>query len=61
MRHCLTEWNLQNRIMGQHDIDLSNLGRTKKQTLRPIICTHVIDSRLNRAQETIEIVTHLIT
>ncbi len=63
VRHGLTQWNAQKRIMGQSDIPLSAKGRAQARwlarQLRPRGIAAIYASDLARARETAEIIaTH---
>lgn len=61
MRHGQSQWNLENRFTGFHDIDLSDLGREEAaqagQRIKAggIVFDHVFTSTLQRAYHTAQI------
>lgn len=59
IRHGQTAWNLENRIQGQTDIPLNNLGIAQvselKKKLGDIVFTRCFSSDLKRASETAQI------
>jgi broad specificity phosphatase PhoE len=58
IRHGQTDWNIQGRIQGSHDIPLNETGRSQAELLakgmdsRPV--TRIFSSTLTRAMETAE-------
>jgi uncharacterized phosphatase len=62
VRHGVTDWNLHGRVMGHHDIPLNDLGRNQARSLQTLMntihCSHIFYSPLQRAQETMEIISH---
>lgn len=59
VRHGQTEWNLENRVQGTTNIELTELGREEAYKLQPLVkeinVDVVISSPLIRARETAEI------
>ena len=67
VRHGETDWNLERRLQGQHDIPLNVLGRTQASRcgsiLRDLLARHgrsapafdYVSSPLGRARETMEL------
>ena len=62
VRHGQTEWNLESRIQGSEDIDLTDAGRAEAYELKNLIADIDIDvvftSPLVRARETAEILAN---
>ncbi|MBX3039107.1 MAG: histidine phosphatase family protein [Bdellovibrionaceae bacterium] len=60
IRHGQTDWNLQKRLQGSHDIPLNETGREQARVLQPFFDNHKIDllcaSPLGRAQETLRLI-----
>lgn len=60
VRHGQTEYNKDNKIMGQIDIPLNEVGLHQAQvvakTLQHLEISHIISSPLKRAQQTSEII-----
>lgn len=60
IRHGQTDWNLQKRLQGAHDIPLNETGREQARVLKPFFAQHPIDllcaSPLGRAQETLRLI-----
>ncbi|WP_217430425.1 histidine phosphatase family protein [Parasulfitobacter algicola] len=56
VRHGQSEWNATHRLQGQADINLSELGKTQADNLRPVIESikpcRAISSDLQRVQDT---------
>ncbi|HCD45176.1 MAG TPA: histidine phosphatase family protein [Lachnoclostridium sp.] len=58
IRHGQTDWNIQGRIQGSHDIPLNEMGRSQAELLakgmdsRPV--SRIFSSTLTRAMETAE-------
>lgn len=59
VRHGQTEWNLENKVQGTADIELTELGRNEAYKLQDLVkeieVDIVISSPLSRAKETAEI------
>ena len=67
VRHGLTDWNVQHRLQGRHDVPLNALGRAQAvrcgEILRDLLCATAVSaedldyvsSPLIRARKTMEI------
>lgn len=59
VRHGQTEWNIENKVQGTADIELTELGRNEAYKLQDLVkeieIDIVISSPLSRAKETAEI------
>ncbi len=59
VRHCVTEWNLQQRSQGHTDIPLHPIGRKQAEKMRELChtfpITHFWSSPLSRAWQTMQI------
>jgi broad specificity phosphatase PhoE len=60
MRHGETDWNREGRVMGRHEVELNQLGRTQveaaarfAQTIKPDL---IVTSPLMRARQSAEII-----
>lgn len=64
VRHGQTEWNLDNRVCGITDIDLTNIGMEQARKLSDSLSARKIDiiisSPLKRAQQTARIISGAI-
>lgn len=64
MRHGQTDWNADNKRMGQRDVPLNDHGKLQAQVMQSIVAgipaTHVFYSPMARAHETMKIATELL-
>jgi len=62
VRHGQTEWNMESRIQGRKDIDLTDFGREEAYGLQSLVAELdidiVISSPLKRAKETAQILAN---
>jgi broad specificity phosphatase PhoE len=60
VRHGQTDWNKENKVMGQIDIPLNAIGLQQAQTVAKNIAqlkiSHIVSSPLKRAMQTSEII-----
>lgn len=61
VRHGQTDWNVQRRLQGSHDIPINETGREQARALRAFFQTRPLQawfaSPMSRAQETLKIAT----